>query len=421
MAESNDGADTLSEEKNLNYCISLSGSGTQSKRSSHHEDFLPLIEQSSISWVDIKVEEIHKEAIDIATKFGFSKEMVKQLLTRSADGRRFQGGYQDFDAEMGLLFPVIRIEGFNVTISPIFILLKKGLILTIRSYETHIFHNLHRYAETYLEKLPQNLQLTDWLSLMLIRIIDENNERNFEQLQKIEEGSEDLTQDFKSENVLHTDFGEKIVQMKQALITYLSGLWKTLDTLNSLSDSDAALVSDEAQVLDKMNILVRDVRDQINVAENTSDVLASGLEFLQSIYNNQLQVKNNLLQDKNNQLADRNNALQEKNNRLSEYNNRLTLHNNRLSLINNRITLLGGLLAIIGAGFVVPNTIATMLSQTNIFQFSPADMGWYVALIVTSTIVATLIAWLWVKRMGLLPKKQEGESLIAETEKQKKE
>ena len=80
-------------------------------------------------------------------------------------------------------------------------------------------------------------------------------------------------------------------------------------------------------------------------------------------------------------------------------------------------TLLGGLLAIIGAGFVVPNTIATMLSQTNIFQFSPADMSWYVALIVASTIVAILVAWLWVKRMGLLPKKQEGESLIAETEK----
>ena len=279
-----------------------------------------------------------------------------------------------------------------------------------------------------MEKLPQNLQPTDWLSLMLIRIIDENNERNFEQLQKMEEGSEDLTRDFKSENALRTDFGEKIVQMKQALITYLSGLWKTLDTLNSLSDSDAALVSDEAQVLDKMNILVRDVRDQISVAENTSDVLASGLEFLQSIYNNQLQVKNNLLQDKNNQLADLNNALQEKNNllseknnQLSEYNNRLTLHNNRLSLINNRITLLGGLLAIIGAGFVVPNTIATMLSQTNIFQFSPADMGWYISLIVTSTIVAILVAWLWVKRMGLLPKKQEGENLIAETEKQREE
>ncbi|MCJ7608741.1 hypothetical protein MUP00_03610 [Candidatus Bathyarchaeota archaeon] len=427
MAKSNDGDDTLSEEKNLSYCISLSGSSTQSIRSSYHEDFLPLIEQSSIAWVDIKVEEIHKEAIDIATKFGFSKETVKQLLTRSADGRRFQGGYQDFDTEMGLLFPVIRIEGFNVTINPLIILLKESLILTIRDRETHIFHNLHRYAETFLGKLPQNLQPTDWLTLMLIRIIDENNDRNFEQLQEIDEGSEDLTRDFKSDNVLRTDFGEQIVQMKHALITYLSGLWKTSDTLNSLCDGDATLVSDEADVLNKMSILEREVRDQIGVAENLSDVLASGLEFLQSIYNNQLQDKNNLLQDKNNQLADLNNTLQEKNNLLSEknnnlqeYNNRLTLHNNRLSLINNKITLLGGMLAIIGAGFVVPNTIATVLSQTAIFQFTPADMGWYIALILVSTIVTTMFVWSWVKSKNLLPRKQEEnqENLIADEKKE---
>ena len=148
-AKSHDKVDTLSKEENLSYCIALSESGIQSKRSDYHGDFLPLIEQSSIAWVDIKVEDIHKEAIETATKFGFSQEMVKQLLPRSTDGRQFQGGYQDFDVEMGLLFPIIRIEGFNVTISPLFILLKKGLILAIRSYETHIFHNLHRYAETW--------------------------------------------------------------------------------------------------------------------------------------------------------------------------------------------------------------------------------------------------------------------------------
>lgn len=427
MAKSHDRVDTLSEEKNLSYCIALSESGTQSKRFRYHEEFLPLIEQSSIAWVDIKVEDLQKEAIEITTKFGFSQEMVKQLLTRSTDGRRFQGGYQDFDTEMGLLFPIIRIEGFNVTINPLIILFKKSLILTIRSRETHIFHNLHRYAETYLGRLPQNLKLVDWLTLMLIRIIDENNERNFEQLQEIDEGSEDLTRDFKSDNVPRTDFGEQIVQMKHALITYLSGLWKTSDTLNSLCDGDATLVSNEAQVLDKISILVREVRDQISLAENLSDVLASGLEFLQSIYNNQLQDKNNLLQDKNNHLAnlnntlqEKNNLLQEKNNDLQEYNNRLTSHNNRLSLINNRITLLGGLLAIIGAGFVVPNTIATVLSQTTIFQFTPTDMGWYIALILASTIITTMLVWSWVKSKNLLPKTQEEneENLIADAKKE---
>lgn len=99
----------------------------------------------------------------------------------------------------------------------------------------------------------------------------------------------------------------------------------------------------------------------------------------------------------------------------------MTLLNNRLTVLNNRVTLLGGFLAIISAGFVVPNTIATVMSQTNIFVFSPADMGWYLALIVTSTIVATILVWLWVKRRGLLPRtlEENEERFISDVEKEK--
>ncbi|MDQ1279513.1 MAG: hypothetical protein QG670_775 [Thermoproteota archaeon] len=434
--------DILSEEKNFSYCATLSEIGTQSKRSSHLEDFFPLMNQASIAWVDIKVDDLQKEATGIAIKAGFSNEIVKQLLTRSTEGSQFHGGYFDFDTEMGLLFPVIRVIGFNVTISPLLVLLKNGLILTIRNRETHIYRNLHRYAETYFRRLPQDLEVVDWLTLVLIRIIDENNERNFDQLQKIDEGSEDLTKNLRSDNCTR-DVGDQIVHMKQAVVSYFSGLWETLDTINSLRNGDADLMSCEAQVLDKTSLMVREVRDQLSLVEHLSEILASSLECFQSIFNNQLQEKNNLLQDrnnllqeKNNQLADlnntlqeRNNLLQERNNQLQEYsnqlaeknnhlqltNNQLTSVNNRISVLNNKLTLLGGFLAIIAAGFVVPNTIATMLSQTNIFQFSPADMGWYLALIFISTIIATLVVWIWVKKKGLLPKKEEGESLIIES------
>jgi O-antigen/teichoic acid export membrane protein len=82
-------------------------------------------------------------------------------------------------------------------------------------------------------------------------------------------------------------------------------------------------------------------------------------------------------------------------------------------VLNNRITLLAVFLAIISAGFVVPNTIATVMSQTNIFIFTPADMGWYLTLIIGSTVAATLLVWFWVKRKGLLPKAEEnGDNLI---------
>jgi hypothetical protein len=65
--------------------------------------------------------------------------------------------------------------------------------------------------------------------------------------------------------------------------------------------------------------------------------------------------------------------------------------------------MLGAFLAILGAGFVVPNTIATVFSQTNIFLFSPKDMSWYVALIIASTAITLAVVYWWVKRIGLLP------------------
>jgi len=435
MADLQDKAGALSEEKNLSFCFTLTSSGTQSKRSRNLEDFLPLVEQASIAWVDVKLDNFEKEAVETGVKFGFSELLIKQLLTRLGDGTRFQGGYEDYDTEMGLLLPAINVKDFDITINPVFMLLKKNLITTIRSNKTHVYRNLHRYAEAFLRRLPRDLKQTDLLTLLLIRIIDENNERNFEQLQEIDKWSEGLTRDLKDEAIVRSTVGDQIYQMKLTLVRYLSCLWGTSDTLNSLRYGDADIVSDDVQLLDKISLLIREVRDHLSLAEHLSDVLASGLECLQSIHNNQLQERNNLLQDrnnvlqgKNNKLADlnnklqeRNNLLQEKNNKMQEYSNRLTLLNNRLTVLNNRITLLAGFLAILSAGFIVPNTIATVMSQTNIFVFTPADMGWYLALIVGSTIFTTMLVWLWVKKKGLLPKtaEEKEERLISDAEKER--
>jgi Mg2+ and Co2+ transporter CorA len=427
---------SLSEEIKDGRCFILTKSATESKHSNRLEDFFPSIEKASIAWVDIKLDDFEKQAKDIGVKFGFSELLIKQLLTRLGDGQHFQGGYEDFDIEMGVLLPAIIVKDFDITINQILILLKNRLVVTIRSNVTHVFRNFHRYAETFLRRLPQNLKEFDWLTLMLIRIIDENNERNFAQLQEIEKGSENLTKDLGSENIVRSTVGDEIIQMKLTLVRYLSCLWGTSDALNSLRYGDATLMSDDAQVLDKISILIREVRDHLSLAEHLSDVLASGLECLQSIHNNQLQDKNNLLQDKNNalqeknnkladlnnKLQERNNLLQERNNELQEYANQLTLFNNKLTVLNNRITLLAAFLAIISAGFIVPNTIATVMSQTNIFTFGPADMGWYLALIFASTIITSILVWLWVRHKGLLPKiPEEDETCLVFSAKRERE
>jgi hypothetical protein len=37
----------------------------------------------------------------------------------------------------------------------------------------------------------------------------------------------------------------------------------------------------------------------------------------------------------------------------------------------------------------------------------PQDSGWYIALLVVSTVIATIGAFWWVKKSGLIPKKMD--------------
>lgn len=297
---------------------------------------------------------------------------------------------------MGVLLPSIHVDGYDTNVEPLLILLRDNLILTIHTHQRSRFYQMRRYAEKYLKKLPPRAKTVDMLSLLMIRIIDENNSWNFRQLQEMDERTDDLTMDLKDSNVVQSHVGNQVYQMKHALLQYLSALWGTSDTLSSLRYGDADLFSDMPLMHERIVTLQNEVHQQISLAEHLSDTLASGLESLKSIYNNQLQDRNNQLQDMNNSLQTRNNLLQDFNNTLSEKNNELTAKNNRL-------TMLGGFLAILGAGFIVPNTIATVFSQTNIFLFGPTDMPWYLGLIVSSTAVTLYLVYWWVKRIGLLP------------------
>lgn len=297
----------------------------------------------------------------MAEKFGFPDELVTRLLKNA------RSGYEDFDDKMGLLLPAINVKGFEVKIAPLLILLRKGLVLSIHSPETKRLYHVRRYAETYFKKLPKNLKMNDKMTLILIRIIDESNSKNFEHLQEIEESGDELSRDLANDRTPRVKLGERIYQMKHALIVYLSGLWSTADALYELRYGDADLISDDQNVLNRIMLMINEVHSQIGIAEHLSEVLASGLECLQSIYNNQLQV------------------------------------------INNRLLFLMGVLTIIGTALLVPNTIATVLSQTNIFQFAPTASVWYLTLILGSTILATIFAWFAVKRMGFLPKHPDEE------------
>jgi magnesium transporter len=341
-------------EKNA-FCVVIGPNGAQRQESNTCRDFLGMVKGSHLAWIDYVVEDVERDLLETATRLGFSELLIRNLLKNP------RSGYEDFNTELGLMIPAIFMQGFDVKLEPLFILIRGNSIVTLHTREVKRFFRMRRYAETLMRKIPENLPLPDKITHLLIRIIDENNSRNFDYLVEIEEHGDQLSQELSDPKTPRSIIGPKIYEMKHALIVYLGGLWGTVDTLSSLRYGDAELMTDDEKILDRINALIGEVQAQIGLAEHLSEVLASGLEVLQSIYNNQLQI------------------------------------------LNNKLAMLAAYLAIIGTALLVPNTIAT-IAGNSMFQFGPPVVPYYLGFIVLSTIAATIFTFWVLKRRGLLPR-----------------
>jgi len=274
--------------------------------------------------------------------------------------------YEDLDTEMGIKLPSIQIrlnDHIDVQSHSTILLLRRNFIFTVHPILVdRRFTRLRRYSNNILGKIPIEVSGEDKLTMLLIRIVDQNNDRNFEHLRQIEERGDDLNKCVMDPEVDRNTLGPRIYDMKHALITYLDALWETVDVLDDLRYGDAELLTNEPGLLNRIGLLAENVSRQIGLAEHMSDVLASGLEVLQTIYNNQLQA------------------------------------------MNNRMALLMTYLTILGTAVLVPNTLATVFGNSA-FGMAQQDVWWYVAMLVVSTAVATGLAFWWVKKSGLIPKK----------------
>ncbi|MBI5051354.1 magnesium transporter CorA [Candidatus Micrarchaeota archaeon] len=331
---------------------------TLKKEARRIEEFLDIVQQSNVTWIDYVVDDFSKEAPVLGKALGFSEGLLKTL------SKHERSGYEDLDSEMGMMIPAILVQGFDVKINPLMLLMKQNLIVTLHTTELRRFFRLRRYAETFLRKVKPTLLVKDKITLILIRILYENNTRNFDHLREIEENADKVSEMLANPKTPREKVGPMIHEMKHALITYLTGLWTTVDVLNTLRYGDPEVLTDDQKLLDRIGVLIDEVNTQIGLAEHLSEVLASGLEVVQSIYNNQLQI------------------------------------------LNNKMALLVAYLTILGTAVLVPNTLATALSNP-VFNLGPQDMWWYVGLLVASTVFSTLIAYLWVKSRGLLPKRAD--------------
>ena len=337
-------------------CVALPISGGKPLKftADSPHDFIPFLKGSSIAWLNFPVKDIKKDADIIAMNLGFSSSLVPTLFSN------YLSAYEDRDTELGLMLPAVMVKKFDVLISPILILIRNDLILTIHEENVNRLIRFSRYADAFMRKIKPNLLQQDKLTIILTRIIDENNNRNFEHLRELESQGDELSKNLLDPMAPRGMIAPEIYNMKHALISYLDTLWATLDVINSLRHGDAELITDNPKLLARIGILSDDINRHISLSEHMSEVLASGLEVLQSIYNNQLQV------------------------------------------LNNRLAFVMTWLTILGTAVLVPNTLATILSNPA-FALGPGDKVWYSALLFVSTIIATWAAYWWVKRRGLLP------------------
>ena len=342
------------------FCVGMFPSGKTFKQDAESPiPFLEIINRSVVAWIDYISDDPVKDIAVVAAQMGFGEAFITSL---SGDP---QLNYQDFDDEMWMRFPSIQIRGTDVKAYPLVVLIRKNFVFTIHvSLVDKRFIRLRRYSDTILKKIPIDGLPEDKLTILVSRIIDANNDSNARHLRVIEELGDDLNQVMMDPKTDRSQIGPKIYEMKHALIVYMNALWETIDVLHALHSGDAELITNDEHILSMISAMIDEVKGQIGLAEHMSDVLASGLEVMQSIYNNQLQTT------------------------------------------NNKLAMVVAYLTIIGTALLVPNTIATMLGDA-VFNVGPKDMVWYAPVMFFGTVGAAVLSWWWVKKIGLLPKRPD--------------
>jgi magnesium transporter len=296
------------------FCAALLDTGecTRTEYSSLDE-LRPTLEKAKVAWINYTLDDLRTKGEEIAISLGFSSGMVSKLMETTGYSE-----YEDTDVELGLLIPAVTVKDLKVSVNPLIILMRKGLILTIAGNEVVRLVRFSRYAGTFMRKIPKKALWQDAQTLVLIRILDENNDRNFDHLREIESQADELSKDLMDPHTPRNKIGPAIYEMKHALIIYMNALWASLDVVNNLRYGDAEVITDDPKIIERISMLASDITTQLGLSEHMSEVLASGLEVLQTIYNNQLQ------------------------------------------MLNNRLAWVATWLAVIGTALLVPNTLATI-------------------------------------------------------------
>jgi magnesium transporter len=303
----------------VNFAVALRNDGRVEKLAGKTlEEYLAFTSDASVVWIDYTTRDLEKDLERVALTMGFTLTPIQKMFTS------FYSAYEDSDTELGIVLPVVKLDKFDMTVQRLAILIRSNFILTVHNENVAALVRFSRYSQTFLKKLTST-ETKDETTLILERIIDENNDKNFEYLREIEKHGDDISKQLIDENVSKKELAQNIYNMKHVLINYLNVMWAIKDVVDSLHYGDSDLITDDEKLLGRIGILSSNLDRHIELSEQMSNVLASGLEVMQSIYNNKLQS------------------------------------------LNNRFALVTAYLTVLGTAALVPNPLAT-IAGTHVFN-----------------------------------------------------
>ena len=304
-------------------------------------DIRPNIDEYSLSWLECVVDDVKTGSKEIAKEFGIPLEPASVL-------GGYYSNYEDSGDVLGITVPLIKFSGGTVNSLSVLIYIARDKIISIHDEEAEKLLRLSGFAEGIMKKLPNSKELwADRQTILFARIIDEISERNYDTLRLIVEKAQTLEIEMTDEKTMSKDIAEEMSNIKRSIITFLTAVWATHTTVHSLRYGDPEMLSDKDEILSRFDIILADLDRQIQLAEQVLEVLATGVNVIQTN-------------------------------------------------ITNRLSTIILWLTVIGTAVLVPNTLAT------VFAIIPEPESMFpilLSILIISTLVSSAIAYMGAKRI----------------------
>ena len=333
------------------YVSSVTRNGSSSKsKLAKLEEIKNSFTDTRLLWIDLIIGDLALGAEEAAKTLDLQPD-PSELLSG------YISSFEDRSDSLAVMIPIVRWQGSEINTTPLLIFLKKNKLTTIRDEFAETLVKLSRYSEAFLRKLPGEESFwVDRQTLLLARIIDEIIESNFNALKSIVEQAEMIQIELAMSATKRESLGVEIFELKKSVLAYLSAIWAIRDVLHSLRYGDADMISDSTETLTKFDVLLGDLDRQMSMAEHVLQVLTGAISAIQTIFQGELQTA------------------------------------------SNAMTTLLLWLTIIGTAILVPNTLATIYGIP-FLPISTEEHTYSILFsIIGSSILATAMVFVYVKR-----------------------